>query len=244
MKKYYLLIAAAFLIIFHSLKGFNFLGLLLFIVILLGFLMTMKEITESISRRIEASKETAKQAKHRAKLLYRMSQASSDQIERFFESNQESSEKAKVYRMKPRLGLVHFQEETQKKPQEHDVPYDSDHYLADMKQVEDYLSQLSSQGRKLVFFVSDQRPVLEAELILSLKKNELPHFAIQKEVLLGTDFLEISTEGYIHCRSHLRRLAQSLGTEYQHFVYFYPTQVENVYPFDKKGPAEEDFTQG
>lgn len=243
MKKYFLLIASVLLIIFHSFRGFNFIGLLLVMTVVLGFLLMMKEITEFISRRIEASKDTAKKVQRRAQVLYRMSQLPPEKVEQFFQANENKEEQAKVYHFKPRLGLVQFTQQPDREPKIHDITYESENLIADMRQAEDHVAILPADDRKLVIFVSEQRPSLESELLTALKKNERPDFAIQKEILPQTDFLELSTEAYLSSRLHLRKLVQRLGNEYQHYVYFYPNHIENVYSLNQGKRKEEDFDQ-
>lgn len=246
MKKYFWISASILLVIFHSLRGFHLLSVTVTIMIGIGFILSTKSIYEYFYKKIRASRAKIQKVQKAMQMLDRISDLPSDQIDRLFipqdpKTSISTEPEAKIYHLKPKLGLVQFKEE-KRKIQIHEVTYQAHDVLTDMQCLEERALHYPGDQKKLFIFVSEQTQGTDIILIEAIKNRKIPQAAIQIEIFRNTDVIEIANETFLNHRKKIREIEQLLSEDYQQLIYMYPEHLENIHTLKLLSQQNEDQT--
>jgi hypothetical protein len=233
-KVYFFISATVFMVIFHITKSLGIWGNLISVFLGVLAIALLKSVYETISRQWKRSVQMIAQCRKAWKTLLKLSQLDPYQLDQFLTDT--SSGRAKVFHLKPKLGLVQFDEAKAKLATVQKVPYHAKQTLMDLQQIEEKTASLPPDERKLVIFVSQHEQFFEPELLDALTGLHVPESAIQRNIFLNTDVIEVSTEGFAKHKSLFDRIEQILGLQYSHYLILYPKEPENVVHLKVKKP--------
>jgi hypothetical protein len=246
VKKYFLISASILLVIFHSLRGFHLLSVTVAIMIGIGFILSTKSSYEYFSRKIRASRAKIQRVQKAMHMLDRISDLPSGQIDQLFSSHDQKAfvaaeQKAKIYHLKPKLGLVQFKDE-KRELQIHEVTYQAHDVLTDMQCLEERALHYPSDQKKLFIFVSEQTQSTDSQLIDAIRNRKIPQAAIQTEIFRNTDVIEIANKTFLNHRKKIREIEQLLSEDYQQLIYMYPEHLENIHTLKLLSQPNEEQT--
>lgn len=241
-KVYFFISAMVLIVAFHATKSFGVFGNIFFIFLGVVSLIVIKAIFELVSKQWKRAQSKMVDIQKVWSILLKLSQMETKQINQVFTGpSPEPPTEAKIFHLRPKLGLVQFEEMNTPITRVHKVPYQSRQTILDLQQIEDAASKLPKEEKKLVIFVSQQAQFFEPELLDALTGLHVPESAIQRNIFHKTDVIEVSMEGFAQHRSLFDRIEQILGLQYSHYIILYPQEPGNVVQFKlQKNPAQDD----